>query len=564
MIVPMRYVGQSGIAGTLDGMRVGFATNTLREATFLRADLGNPILFREALATLYQVVVSDYKYRPKDRVQFQAWLEEQDRKFLDSLHMKNVGAKEHLEELEGRLHELNTARDERRKDFYAARQQYVDYVYTSTFERFLIFDPVITIHPDEVAFEAFSRDESSYARLAAKYDLFARVDEFECGTTNIDFSTRLHQELQRLRSYRKTRFDVQPSGFQVTTIDPKNVAAHKEKKIELPDSWVNGFLQVHSTMALGLTHFRMAPVDMYNICRYLKRRKAKQSPRALRYELTPGQRVKVWLEPWEYGIELTSTAVYEGPKSVTVRTWGRDRLKLIERLLPVCQHVDVYLAGLGLPVIYVFDLGPLVFTLGLSGWTDNDWTGGNKFGLLVRQLSVDQGELQRVYEALRAARRASAHELAMSTGLGVEKCRSAVSYLCQLGWAMYDLAGQVYRHRDLWMAPFSAKEAAKAVKGPPQSSQEQNAQGLFDADRVRIIMRRPLPEGGYKLSGSCKGKSGPPVRPQLQVDQEGLLVNAECTCRYYQEHRLTQGPCEHILALRLAHMDRLEQEDRED
>ena len=246
-----------------------FATNTRRDPTFFRGSLKQPVLFREALAGLYHVVVSDYKYRPRDRLEFRAWLEEQDKLFLANLGMKSKKAKERLAELQVKLDLLDQARRERLRPFYRARTEYFQYVYENEYEAEYLFDPVITVHPDEVSFEAFSRDESTYGRLAAKYELFEKVDEFQCGTTNIDFSAKLHNELERMRSYRQTRFDIAPSGFTVTT----ESSSQREKKIDLPDSWIMGFLQVHSTMSLGLTHFHMAPVDLFNICRYLRRRK---------------------------------------------------------------------------------------------------------------------------------------------------------------------------------------------------------------------------------------------------------------------------------------------------
>ena len=52
------------------------------------------------------------------------------------------------------------------------------------------------------------------------------------------------------------------------------------------------------------------------------------------------------------------------------------------------------------------------------------------------------------------------------------------------------------------------------------------------------------------------------MRPLLHVDREGRIIEASCTCSYYKKHQLTQGPCAHILALRLAHMSRLEAEDQ--
>jgi hypothetical protein len=559
VIASFRYAGRSGIVNGLDRTRVALATNTLREATFFRGTLGHPVLFREALASLYDVVVSDFKYRPRDRLEYRAWLAEQDRAFLALLGLKGQAIREKVQALEARLGELDGARRVRRRPFLAARMAYIDYVYTHQYELSYILDPVITVHPDEVAFEAFSRDESTYARLAAKYELFDRIDECQCGTTNVDFSTRLHGELERMRSYRRTRFDVDPTGL---TVASGAGPAHVEKKIDLPESWVMGFLQVHSAMTLGLTRFRMTPVDLYNIVRFLRGHRARAAPRALRYELEPGRRVRAVLEPWEHVIELSASSTFEGPKPLTVRTWGRDRLRTLARLIPTCGAIDVYLAGFGLPSIYVLDLGPIQFTLALSGWTDNDWAAGAaKFDLLTRRLTVSTDELTRAYEAIRHLRRAGDAEVAQAAGLGVEKARSALSSLCQVGRAMVDLAGGVYRHRDLFVEPFSALEAALAAKPatPAGEQQEEVARAIVAGGDLRIIARRPV-AAGYKLSGSAKA-DGRRVRPLLHVDEQGRIVEGSCTCPFFAKHKLTRGPCAHILALRLAHMSRLEQED---
>lgn len=560
MIVELRYSGQSAIVNGLTHSHVAFATNTLRQATYLKAELKHPLLFREALGALYQVVVSDFKYHPKDRLAFRAWLEEQDRTFLANLALRSQKARVEIEGLEARLAELNKARLERLRPFHKARLEYFNYVYEHEYELNYLLDPVITVHPDEVFFEAFSKDESSYARLGARFDLFEHVDAFECGTTNIDFSARLHKELDRMRSYRRTRFDIDPGGFTVSTSAGDIV---KEKKIDLPESWVKGFLQVHATMSMGLQRVRMAPVDLFNICRFLRRHKTRRSPRAMRYELVPGKRPRVVLEPWEHEIEITGASIFEGPKPLSIRTWGRDRLQTLARLLPVAERIDVYLAGFGMPSIYVLDLGPLSFTLGLSGWTDNDWTGGAKFDLLTRRLPAAPGEVMTVYEALRGPRRATDTAVAAATGLGVEKTRSALSFLCQAGRAIFDLANGVYRHRDLFLEPFTVKEAAQAVK--PAAEEDENPQAkaarrIFNQDDVRIIARRPVAQG-YKLSGSAKGADNKRVRPLLFVDHQGKIIEASCTCPFYEKYTLTRGPCEHTLALRLAHMSRLEDED---
>src|SRR5205085_12052472 len=82
VIVQSRYQGRSAILNGLNQARLGFATNVLLEPAFFIGELKNAVLLREALAALYSVVVSDFKYRPRDRLAFMAWLEEQDRQFL--------------------------------------------------------------------------------------------------------------------------------------------------------------------------------------------------------------------------------------------------------------------------------------------------------------------------------------------------------------------------------------------------------------------------------------------------------------------------------------------------
>lgn len=559
MIVEFRYKGQSAVISGLNEARVSLATNERRDPAYFKGVLGDPALLRDALAALREVVVSDLKYHPKDRHAYKAWLDAQEKKFLAGLGARNEQARQKILALEAERDALDAKREARMRPFEQARRRYFEWAYTRRWEMSMILDPVVTVHPDEVAFEAFSRDESSYARLAAKYDLFEKIDEFACGTTNIDFSARLGESFERMRTYRRTRFDIDPEGFTVANLGDD---AHREKKIELPESWVKGFLQVHAAMTLGLTRLRLEPVDLFNILRFLRRKKARSSPRSIRFELEPGRPGTVVFEPWDVELPLTPTNVFEGHERRSIRVWGRDRLSTLERLLPVAQRVDLYLAGSGMPSFWVLDLGEATFTLGLSGWTDNDWTGGTKYDLLSRRLDVSPADLKATHDALFRSRYATDAQLAGDTGCGVESTRSALSYLCQAGRAMYDLAGGRYRHRELFREPFALPEAVAAVqRGAPSANDPaaRAAQAIFDGGHVLITARRPAAEG-YKLSGSVKGSDTVRHRPVLIIGAQGAVADASCSCSQQQKHGLTHGACEHVLALRLAHMARLESE----
>jgi len=574
------YQGNSGVSGTVDGdgSRLALATNTLRPQGYLRGVLAHSERVREVLGTLHGVVVSDLRKKVRDRSAWQAWLAERDREFIVGLQTKATAAKETLERIEHRLHELDLRRQERRKPFVIGRRHYANYVVKHSSELNWLYDPVVTVHPDEVFFEAFSKDESSYARVGVDRQLLRDEGDVVLGTTNIDFSPALARHLERLRGYRTTTLAIGPGGVDVGVFQQGfGEQIHREAKIPLPESWVNGFLQVQATMTLGLTSLTLRPVELANVLRVLTQKKARTSPKALRFELVPGKPVKIVLEPWE--IPVVTTTIYRGDKTQVVRLWGRDRLKLLSRLLPLATDVRVELAGFGLPSFWVVDLGGVSFTLGLSGWTDNDWTGENakgkgnvdtRFELLTRRIDASGEDVLKVYEALRTVRVADDVSISAATGLGTDTVRGALSTLAQAGRATFDLRLRRYRHRDLFADAFTLAEAKKVTKArivEDASPAAKNARQIFERDGVRIIATRPTGDDdnsnnksptGYKVSGSVKGLDSQQLRPLLHVDSGGQIIAGTCTCSFFKSHEMTRGPCEHLLALRLAHMHRLQ------
>src|SRR5690606_36795255 len=151
-----------------------------------------------------------------------------------------------------------------------------------------------------------------------------------------------------------------------------------EVKIDLPDSWVRGFLQVSSAMTLPAVTFDLHPQDMYLLCSYLRRFKEQKGPRALRFILKPGQPIQVMFAPWNE-IFTFYRSPYTGSQDQTIRIWGRRRLHILERLLPIAKTFTVHLLGNGLPSFFIANLGDMTFTLGLSGWTANDWSHSGNF-----------------------------------------------------------------------------------------------------------------------------------------------------------------------------------------
>src|SRR5439155_8387865 len=169
-------------------------------------------------------------------------------------------------------------------------------------------------------------------------------------------------------------------GFEVATAERPD---YREEKIDLPTSWLRGFMQIQA--AMGMPHAAKVTLSreaVYSILAWVKRHKAKTSPRAIRFELTPGQPPRIVLEPWEIPIVSYGTK-YDGPSIEPVRIWGGRRLMALARTLPLADKFEVYLLGTGLPSFWVVQMGEMRLTLGLSGWTTNDWTRASAIDLLA-------------------------------------------------------------------------------------------------------------------------------------------------------------------------------------
>ena len=107
---------------------------------------------------------------------------------------------------------------------------------------------------------------------------------------------------------------------------------------------------------------------------WLKRHREKQGPRAIRFELNDGKAPRLVLEPWNVTSRQSINHI-SGARDGTGPHLGHVAgLLSLARLLPLASEIDVYLLGNGLPSFWVVQMGNMRLTLGLSGWTTNDWT----------------------------------------------------------------------------------------------------------------------------------------------------------------------------------------------
>ncbi|MDA7980825.1 MAG: metal-binding protein, partial [Pirellulales bacterium] len=369
MQVDYQYHGHSRMASTAGGKQIRFAANLARDIVSFDGELRYPLRFREAISALHDVVVADLRHQPRDKTAYMDW-KAQEQKRLNAIREATFQAEviRHEEARQEPNAELLRKHQSGVKEYWRARRRLQTQLARenlSLWQRLFPLDPVVTVADDVVFFEVFSQDESSYGCLTCQRDeCFASTDDVSPGTTNIDYSWDLYDHFQTLRSYRQTRLTIDPTGVTAETGDERGV---RMEKIDLPASWLSGFLQVQAAMTLAKVSVSLSRDAVYSLLAWLKRHRARQSPRAIRFELTPDQPVRLVLEPWDQVIESHGTP-YAGSEPQSIRVWGRRRLLTLARLLPLMTSVDVYLLGTGLPSVWVVRLGEMRFTLGLSGW----------------------------------------------------------------------------------------------------------------------------------------------------------------------------------------------------
>jgi hypothetical protein len=538
------FASESSVTGGADRTDMNFSPDVTRPPTFFKGELRLPTTFREAISALHDVVVSDLRFRPKDKTAYKAWLAQHEEQELAETLARGRTAAAEVGKLQDELRELNRRHAERTAGYMLAKQKFFAWLFVKNRDFWFVLDPVITVHPDEIFFECFSQDESSYGRLGASYEYFKNVGEFACGTTNIDYSAALYDEFQKIRSYKTTTLEVDPTGFGVKTTAQQDF---KEVKIDLPDSWVRGFLQVSSAMSLPALTFDLHPMDVHNLCFVLKRKKERQGPRALRWHLTPGRPVRAVFEPWELEVPCPRS-VYQGSEATEVRTWGRRRILILERLIPIAKSFRVHLLGKGLPTFWVADLQGMTFTLGLSGWTKNDWASQGAFDLLAPRMVVDEPTKHRVFDELKRRWVAKPDDLARDLKLERAQILGALGAWTQAGRAIFDLSKNVYRARELSREPLPMEKLRFA------SEREANAMEFVVSGAVKIA-KVETRDKNTSVTGTVQEKRRT-YPTTITLDADDRITFADCQCNWHQHNQLFKGPCEHILALRLSHSRR--------
>ena len=512
--IPLRFEGQSEVLEhEEEATTVRWVTNQEDAPLHFEGQVRDPLRFREAVAMLYDVVRSSRRRAPKDRAAYLA-------------HQRGRGGT-NSEEAFGQ-----------QSAFFAAQG-----ATQAQEDRWVVMPPTLSVHPDQLTLEVFSKDEGTYASLAIKTEAFDQKTPAKArwGSAQIDFSTALHDGLGRLRTWRPTTLVAGPGEATEAT---------RHSQVDVPNAWLRGFLQVQAAATLTQASFTLGPVDLYNILRHLRlNADQKTGGRAMRAELIPGQMPRVVLEPWEEVFETTDR-LYQGDLAQVFRIWGRRRLQMLRRMLPYLDTMEVHLLGSGMPSFYVLRCGAVTLTLGLTGFMATNWAASLGFDALLPRGQENEALKARaaaLIAHLQTHWAASSSDLGAALGLSPADLRAAARLAIQQGEIMVDFGHQGYRLRSL---PRAIDLGALVHRSP----QIQQAQDLLEGRGGSVTLEsvEQIVGVGMRVVATVAIEADQrSYRCQMTLDNEGRAKDIDDTSPFFQKHQLKEGPSVPLIALRL-------------
>jgi hypothetical protein len=153
--------------------------------------------------------------------------------------------------------------------------------------------------------------------------------------------------------------------------------------------------------------------------------------------------------------------------------------------------------------------------------------------------------------------------LAKATDASTGDTRAALQLECLRGRCVYDLARGVYRPRDLFEAPVDEAVIRYGNERELRAHRLLGDGESTPSGEVRLTKVHDLVGEGVEIHGEVIDREAQrSFAPSFTLDLEGRAVNATCGCPTFRRSGMREGPCEHMIALRLAYGRRRAEEER--
>ena len=369
----------------------------------------------------------------------------------------------------------------------------------------LLADPVATVSPDAIRFEAFSSCASVYARLDL-LPAFVDGEFLGAGSTNVDLGSDVRAALAGVVATGALDLEVGLDDLAVEVDGDR----HEERKVALPPRWIRGFAESQAVLA-GMERRVTGSGAAF-------RRLLRDLPRGAK-------------DPVHVVARGPGLALARRPTDGGVAVADADRLRVLERLATSIQSIAVHASEDGSSA-WVAELADSRLTIALSPAA---WRGFSGEGRVAEAAGRAPGRIARVRvtAALAWGRPLRPAELAEELGVDASEVRAALSELAAAGLVGFDLTDASYFARRL---PFELDEPDR------WQPRLRRARQLVAAGAVRLEPSAP------KADRTVAWVAGRATEYRVRFGPAGRA----CTCPWWGRHPGDRGPCAHILAAELA------------
>ena len=292
----------------------------------------------------------------------------------------------------------------------------------------------------------------------------------------------------------------------------------------------------------------LAPVELTlsssylaDILARLESEREREGPRALVFNLKPGEKPEIEIQPWGE-IHKVSDKLYTGEENRKIKVWGRRRLRVLSNLLSIVPELKVRLIDSGMPSFWSIEIEDVVLTIGISGWTSQDWAGRARFSAITPASDLSPNIIENASILLKKKNALSVHELTDKINQSPGDCRRILQSLCIKGLAMFDPENGKYRWRALFPSLNLESQSQAGLE-------ERKGLMIFKSNKIKIISDQ-ITSKGRELKGLVESDEKV-NQPSIIKDLDGRVINAQCDCSHFRFHKLRQGPCRHIVSLSL-------------
>ena len=152
MKLDFAYHRRSSVERAASGLAIALAPNLRRDRVSFDGVLKDPLRFREAMSALHDVVISDLRYRPRDKSAYEAYQAAENQRLAVIRAGAAKGKRDELKarDLSDMPPSLESEFNAARRKYWLARMKYSTYLMTFDRELWRLLmpcDPVITVAP---------------------------------------------------------------------------------------------------------------------------------------------------------------------------------------------------------------------------------------------------------------------------------------------------------------------------------------------------------------------------------------------------------------------------------